>query len=192
MRRIAVILAAAALVSGCQSVRDNLTRQQPNPGPCPTALSLHEAHRLVEFTGQDITFSNVGFTAEILNVTSTCRYTDERADPISMSMEIRMAFGRGPAATGSQKTYEYFIATTRRDSVVLDKQTFTIPVTFPSGQNRVEVVERIETISIPRATPTTSGGNFEVLTGFVLTPEQIEYNRSGQRFRVDVDGREAQ
>lgn len=184
MRRIAALIAMSMLVTGCQSVRDTLGEDEPNPGPCPTALSLYDAHRLVEFKGEDIVYENVGFTGEILNVVRFCEYTDRRASPIEMDLGIRFAFGRGPAAEGSTYTYEYFVAVTRRDEVVIDRQTFPITVRFEPGEDRVEVLQEFENMLIPRAEATTSGGNFEVIVGFELTEEQLEFNRSGMRFRV--------
>ncbi|RZJ85685.1 MAG: Tat pathway signal sequence domain protein, partial [Brevundimonas sp.] len=41
-------------------------------------------------------------------------------------------------------------------------------------------------IVIPRAGVDTSGGNFEILVGFDVTPEMAEFNRSGSRFRVNA------
>ncbi|MFN3835431.1 MAG: membrane lipoprotein lipid attachment site-containing protein [Glycocaulis sp.] len=187
MRRIAIILTAVLVLSGCQGVRDRLGNQRPNPGPCPNALSLYDAHRLVEFRGDEQVLSNVGFTGEILNVSGLCTYTDRSATPIDMQMAIRFAFGRGPAADASEKTYYYFIAVTRTDDAVIERQVFPVTVRFPADQNRVELVQEIGTITIPRATPTTSGSNFEVIVGFELTPEQVEFNRSGLRFRVPVE-----
>ena len=39
---------------------------------------------------------------------------------------------------------------------------------------------------IPRADDSISGVNFEVIVGFELTPQQLEFNRSGNRFRLDA------
>lgn len=186
MRRIAALIAVSMLVSGCSSVRDTLAEDEPNPGPCPTALSLYDAHRVVEIRGDQVTYENVGFTGEILNVVRFCEYTDRRASPIEMDMGIRFAFGRGPAAEGRTHTYQYFVAVTRRDNAVIERQTFPITVNFPPGEDRVEVVQEFENMLIPRADATTSGGNFEVIVGFELTEEQLEFNRSGMRFRVDA------
>ena len=33
---------------------------------------------------------------------------------------------------------------------------------------------------------TDSGENFEILVGFELTPEQLQFNRDGRRFRIDA------
>lgn len=187
MRSIAAVFAAALVLSGCQSVRDRLDGPQPNPGPCPNALSLYDAHRLVEFRGEEQVLGNVGFTGEILNVAGTCTYTDARVSPIDMQMAIRFAFGRGAAAEGSEKTFYYFVAVTRTDRVVIAREVFPVTVRFAPGETRVELTEEISTITIPRAEATTSGSNFEVIVGFELTPEQVEFNRSGLRFRVPVE-----
>lgn len=182
MRSIAVIAAAAALLSGCQSLREVVEDPEPNIGPCPSALSLYDAHRVVEFTGDEVVYGNIGYTGEILAVRSLCSYYGER--PILANLEIDMGFGRGPAAVGTENTYDYFVAITRRDRAVIHKESFPVRVRFREGEDRVFMTETIDAISIPRATPDTSGQNFEILVGFELTEEQIAYNRSGQRFRV--------
>ncbi|PWE17649.1 hypothetical protein DDZ18_08295 [Marinicauda salina] len=184
--RLAACLAAALALTGCQTVRDTLGSPEPNPGPCPNALSLYDAHRLVEIEGDDPVFENVGFTGEILDVASRCRYTDRQASPIDVSMAIRFAFGRGPAAEGREHTYNYFVTVTRRDTAVIDKQVFPITVRFDRDEDRVLVTEEFDSIRIPRAEADTSGANFEIIVGFELTDEQLEFNRSGLRFRVDA------
>lgn len=184
MRRIAALLTASMFLAGCESVRDVVGDDEPNPGPCPTAVSLYDAHRVVNLQGEEMVYENVGFTGEILNVVSFCSYTDRRASPIDMEMGIRFAFGRGPAAQGREHTYHYFVAVTRKDSVVIEREVFPITVTFPRGEDRVELTHTFDDIEIPRADATTSGGNFEVIVGFELTEEQLEFNRSGMRFRV--------
>jgi hypothetical protein len=182
VRSFAALAAAAGLLAGCQSVSNVLDSPEPNIGPCPSALSLYDAHRLVEINGEEITYENVGFTAEIIGVRSFCSYYGER--PILANLEIDMGFGRGPAARGDAHTYEYFVAVTRRDMAVIHKETFPVRVEFDAGEDRVYLTEEIEAISIPRAEEGTSGVNFEIIVGYELTPEQIEFNRSGQRFRV--------
>jgi len=184
--RAALCCLSVLVLAGCQSVRDSLGDPEPNPGPCPSALSLYDAHRYVDVRGDELIYENVGFTGEILNVASLCRYTDRDARPIEAELAVRMAFGRGPAADASTHTYRYFVAVTRTDSAVIDKQVYDIPVTFPRGQDRVVVTETFERIAIPRANETTSGANFEIIVGFELTESQIEFNRSGLRFRVDA------
>ena len=182
MRSFAILAAAAFMITGCQTVAEVFTDPVPNIGPCPSALSLYDAHRIVELDGGEVRYENVGFTGEILGVRSLCSYYGER--PIVANLVLDMAFGRGPAAHGDTHVYEYFVAVTRRDIGVIEKQVFPINVRFRAGEDRVYLTETIDAISIPRANADTSGVNFEILTGFELTPEQLAFNRSGQRFRV--------
>ncbi|QNL19259.1 hypothetical protein HXX25_08010 [Hyphobacterium sp. CCMP332] len=181
--RLFVPLIAIALV-GCNTVDRVFSEAPDNPGPCPSALALYDAHRVVELTQLPATIDSVGFTGEINGVRSLCRYFN--LEPINANLEIDFGFGRGPAAQGSTHTYTYFVAVTRRDSVVIHREEFPITVRFEPGQDRVFLTETISRISIPRATETTSGTNFEIIVGFDLTPEQIAWNRAGQRFRVDA------
>ena len=103
-----------------------------------------------------------------------------------MTIDLDFALGRGPAAQGDRKTYEYFVAVTRRNTVVIEKKYFTLDVDFKPGQDRVHVRDRIDKLVIPRATETLSGANFEVLVGFKLTEEQLDFNMQGKRFRIDA------
>ncbi len=173
-------LGAATLgLSACQQLDTT-----PNVGPCPVAGVLFDVERLVEVEGEEL-HANIGYTGSIEGVNSYCRYVDD--NPITMELEIEFAFGRGPKAQGQQKTFEYFVAVTRRDRVVLAKQVAPITVKFGANQDVVRVTEKVEGIVIPRATPTVSGTNFEVLVGFELTPEQLAFNRAGKRFRMQVE-----
>jgi hypothetical protein len=103
-----------------------------------------------------------------------------------MSIDIDMAFGRGPAATSERQTYRYWVAVTRRGVAPIEKAYFDVDVRFPRNEVVVNRTEHIEHIVIPRATPDLSGENFEILVGFELTPEQLAFNRDGRRFRIDA------
>lgn len=183
---LAAMLAISIGLSGCSTAKKVLEvgeEAEKNPGPCPVAFSLYEASRLVEFKGSE-SFKNVGFTAEINKVRSLCRYVGD--GPISSDLTLDIAFGRGPAASGRTATYQYFVAVTRKDIEVIEKQIFPITVTFPEGVDIVELTEEVGEIIIPRANENTSGANFEIIVGFELTQEQIAFNADGKRFRVSA------
>ena len=182
----ALVLIAALGLSGCRTAKEVLAvgeAAEKNPGPCPEAFALYKASRLVEFRGAEA-YANVGFTAEIEKVRSLCRYVGD--SPISADLTLDIAFGRGPAAQESQATYQYFVAVTRKNIDVIEKQTFPISITFPAGEDVVYATENVGEIIIPRANDTTSGANFEIIVGFELTPEQIAFNADGKRFRVSA------
>ncbi|HEY0435208.1 MAG TPA: Tat pathway signal sequence domain protein [Phenylobacterium sp.] len=155
-----------------------------NAGPCPFVKTLYDAGRYVEFKDDKEASANVGFTGEIQGVSAGCQYKDE--EPIHLTMDILFELGKGPEAQGQSKTYHYWIAVTDRNREVITRQDFTLPVTFPSGKDRVYMTDAINNITIPRGTSTTSGANFEILVGFDVTPKMAEFNRLGKRFRVNA------
>lgn len=157
---------------------------RPNAGPCPLMGVLYESSRIVEFAEPGVErYANIAYTGEVQGVRGLCRYVDD--DPIRMAIEIDMAFGRGPAASGDTRNYRYWVAVTRRGRAPIEKQYFDVQARFRGDEPVVTAAERIESIVIPRANSNVSGENFEILVGFDLTPEQLQFNRDGKRFRVD-------
>ena len=157
-------------------------RRRANAGPCPYVKILYDAARYVELEGGRAAVANVGYTGEIEGISSDCEYRE--ADPSRVDMDVLFNLGRGPQATGEQRTYRYWIAVTERNNAILSKEYFDLPVNF-EGQRTASVTEK-RTIVIPRAGIETSGSNFEILVGFDVTPEMAEFNRSGSRFRVNA------
>ncbi len=158
--------------------------QLRNAGPCPFVKVLYDAARYVELKDNKETAAAVGYTGEFEGLSSTCAY--KSADPIKVQIELLFGLGKGPTATSSQHTYRYWIAVTDRNNEVIAKEYFNLPVTFAAGQDRALITDRIEGIVIPRIKPTVSGANFEVLVGFDVTPEMVEFNRLGKRFRPNA------
>lgn len=158
-------------------------RQRPNAGPCPYVRILYDAARYVEFEGGQQTLAAVGYTGEIEGVEADCTYRE--ADPIEIDINILFQLGRGPQAQSDQRTYRYWIAVTERDSAILAKEYFDLPVDF-NGRDRTFVTEEIRRLTIPRRDISVSGANFEVLVGFEVTPEMAEFNRAGARFRANA------
>jgi hypothetical protein len=155
-----------------------------NAGPCPYVKVLYDAARYVELKDNKESTAAVGYTGEIQSLSAGCAY--KSSDPIKVQMEILFALGRGPLATSDHKTYRYWVAVTDRNRDVLSKAYFNLPVTFLPGQDRVLITDTLKGISIPRADEKVSGGNFEVLVGFDVTPEMAAFNRDGKRFHANA------
>ncbi|MDP3748365.1 MAG: Tat pathway signal sequence domain protein [Phenylobacterium sp.] len=155
-----------------------------NAGPCPYVKVLYDAARYVEFKDNREASANVAYSGEIQGISAGCQYKD--SDPIKVTMEVLFELGRGPQATADTKSYRYWVAVTKRNDSVITKQYFDLPVKFAEGQDRIYATEEIGQITIPRATATTSGGNFEILVGFDVTPQMAAFNRDGKRFRVNA------
>jgi hypothetical protein len=158
--------------------------QLRNAGPCPFVKVLYDAGRYVEFKNGKEASADVGYSGEIQGISAGCAYKDDQ--PITVAMEVLFELGKGPQAEGSSKTYRYWVAVTKRNQAVIEKKYFDLPVKFAPGQDRLYVTEQIGEITIPRASVTTSGSNFEVLVGFDVTPQMAEFNREGKRFRLNA------
>ena len=143
----------------------------------------------MEFKDGKEASSSVGYTGEIQKLASGCAY--KGLEPIHIEVEVLFAFGRGPQAASANKTYRYWIAVTDRNQAILAKEYFDIKADFPQGQDRILMTDRINDITIPRATNVVSGGNFEVLVGFDVTPEMADFNRLGKRFHVNAGAQTA-
>ncbi len=155
-----------------------------NAGPCPFVKVLYDAGRYIEFKDNVEASANVAYTGEIDNISSNCAY--KGSEPIKVTMNVLFELGRGPQARDSRKTYRYWVAVTDRNHAVIDKDYFDLPVSFPAGQDRVSVVEKFAAVTIPRATSKVSGANFEILTGFEVTPQMADFNRQGKRFKANA------
>ncbi|MEL6569930.1 MAG: hypothetical protein AAFQ22_16075 [Pseudomonadota bacterium] len=177
-------LAGAAMLAGCDTiVRDALDTRQ-NAGPCPSAASLYESARVVKLEDGE-NFGNITYTGEITDVRLFCRYVGDA--PLYAQLELDFAFGKGPNASDNQHVYTYWVAVTRRNGNVLAKERFATQADF--SDSKVDAVtETVSRITIPRADESISGANFEILVGFELTEEQLQFNRDGKRFRLDAQG----
>lgn len=71
---------------------------------------------------------------------------------------------------------------TRRDSEVIEKVQYQLPVEF-GGEDMKVIDDEIDEIVIPRANKDISGANFEIVVGFALTPQQALFNRSGKSLK---------
>jgi hypothetical protein len=181
-KALAATLIAAAGLTACSSdaAKEARAARERNPAPCPNIVVLNDAARLVEFVG-DAALENVAWSAEIMDVSLSCRYFTDR--PIEAKVDLKIAFGRGPAAEATAKEFSYFVAVTRTDQEVIAKENFTVPVQFKDGRDVALIEQKIEELIIPRKAETTSGTNFEIVVGMVLTREQALYNRSGKSLK---------
>lgn len=181
MRAQFLLLAAAALTA-CSSAGNERRKAAlaKNPAPCPNVIVLEDAARLVDFSGEE-RIEDVAYSAEIVDIRLDCRYFADK--PIKASVRIDFAFGRGPKGESAKHDFSYFVAVTRRNSEVIEKAEFVIPVNFGAPGSVRTARETIDEIVIPRASEKTSGTNFEVVVGLSLSAKQAIYNRSGKSLK---------
>ena len=145
------------------------------PMRCPRINILGEANRITVFApggGRDLT--DVEYTAEFRAIESDCDL-DKGDRIVEASTEFQVVATRGPAARNRQIELPIFVALTRADGVV-DKRQYPLKIIFPQGEDRIAVFDAIEGTRI-YLDPGESGSEYEILVGFQLTRNQLEYNR---------------
>ena len=167
--RSAFGLILALGVAGC-SVFSNTP-----PPPCPAASIVDDASRVSVFKdgpGRDLI--DVQFEGEIDAIESDCDL-NRAGDEITTRTGVRIVATRGPAAEGTEVSFSFFVAVIDRNQQVLARERFDSVLVFDPSQRRIGVVEEIEEL-IPLPVG-LSGADYEVLVGFELTAEQLEFNR---------------
>jgi hypothetical protein len=183
VRSIGIVLAALALLagSGCSSSSDK------RPPLCPRVAVLSDAAALTRFAdgaGQDLV--DVDFQVEVSDILSGCKYvTTEGKEPvIVVAMAPVLVAIRGPANRDRAAQFEYFVSVIDADRTVLNKQIFAVSVNFPGNLTRVTLSDNDPpvTVDIPLAAG-RAATDYQILVGFQLSPDQLEYNRRRQSNR---------
>lgn len=166
------ILAAAVIaLSGC-GLLDEKKRY-----PCPKAFVLNDAGSLVRFkpgAGRDIT--DVLFEARIGDFAGTCEYDEKKKKGVSLEMNVVVDLRRGPASTSPDVEFEYFVAIPSFLPKPAGKSVFPVKGRFEPDQTRLIYRDSVR-MFIPLDDP-NDGGSLEVVVGFQLTPEEIQFNKS--------------
>ncbi|GGG33812.1 hypothetical protein GCM10010964_22180 [Caldovatus sediminis] len=175
-RRAAALVPALvvlALAAGCggEGSRPVL------PATCPRIGILAEAADLLRFrpgAGQDLSALEVG--ARVTGFDARCDYAN-RGRALEVRLTVDMEAERGPASQARSAELPWFVAVTdAAGEAILNKREFATRVGFPPNVGRTRA--RSEEISI--MLPLGDGrrlGDYALLIGFQLTPEELAANR---------------
>ena len=164
---IAALALAACAIPGLTEEKDQKAEL------CPSASILGNAEQVVQFkegSGRDLI--DVMFQAEIGKLTMSCRYLKGR---VVTDLSFELIAERGPAARSRNGDFDYFVAISDVKGRVLAKETFRSRIGFPENRRRAGILEEIEQ-SIPLR-KNEDGGGYEILVGFQLSEDQLQYNR---------------
>lgn len=145
------------------------------PLPCPDAVRIVDASRMVGFEGFGRDLTDVRFEAELEGLRLSCEYDDAVLEVV---LEVSMAALRGPANRSRLAVIDYFVAITDADRNILVRETFDLKIPFEGNRTRILVTDEV-TPRIPLA-PGKTGADYLIYVGFSLTPEQLRYNRRAQ------------
>jgi hypothetical protein len=140
---------------------------------CPRIGILREAAEATTFrpgAGRDAT--DVAYRARIVDYGGRCAID---AGMVEVELDLRMAALRGPGAAGDRIGYQYFVAVTDPAQNILAREAFDVDFVFEGRPQAGSLEQLTQRIPLPRG---VDGRNYEILVGFALTPEQVEWNRT--------------
>lgn len=144
------------------------------PPPCPKVSIISDGATVTRFregTGRDLT--DVTAQGQIVDVAVACDY-DRRG--VDVALQVAIAAVRGPADRSRVAEFDYFVAVADPQRNILAKEVFRVGFRFPQNEQRVGTVEEIEP-RIPLKAR-ADGVDYQIVVGFQLTPEEIEWNRT--------------
>lgn len=175
---IAAVLIAGLGLAGCQTV--HLSDLNPfsggdEPQPCPNAGTLADAVTITEFgrgTARDE--SNIIYSAKIERTHFEC---DVVGGQVRGRIVLLGTLTLGRKGQSGPVSLPIFVALTRNRSDVVSKRFDEIEFEVERGATTAQFEKAIDdyTFNVGGGETTV---DYEILTGFNLTPEQIEYNRT--------------
>lgn len=167
-----------SVVQVANPVKEEKKKLPVYDGTCPPVSARPDLVHLVEFY-DPTTPSDKTKISEItmLNVQNTCRIEN---GGLVMQIDILLSGKTGPKARvkpGDKPSfaYPYFVAVTDAMGNVVSKEIFAASIGYGTDKNELTITESIfQNMPFPDA---TMGQTYNVIVGFQLTPEQLEYNR---------------
>ncbi len=172
--RVCVLLGVSLILAACGSSR-------PVTGAakgCPEVAVLADAAKLVRFRpGAGRQIDDVDYQAEVTSVSLGCK---KKGKALELDMTVAMTAERSASGSSRVQPMRFFVAVTRGKELV-SKKVFDAPAEFPRNSRFVSLTQEIEALSVPTP-PKVKPTAFEVLVGFDLTREEVNYNRSARGF----------
>lgn len=168
--------ALLALAGGCNSTVDMASY------PCPAVLPVRDAAYMTKFEGNSQDLSDTLFEAKIDAVMPAKNCVYQLADDgNSIVYDIRVQFlaQRGPKEREGAAKFDYFVAVTGPGGKRLAREVFPAEIPFENAATQAGIVEEIQP-TIPLK-PGENGDYYRVYVGFMLTEQELAYNRKNPR-----------
>ena len=160
-----------ALLAACGPGRNEF------PPPCPRTAILAEAadfdrYRSGGSSPHDLT--DLELHGHIVGIGGACMIPGSNKGSLSVAVSVTVELTRGPAMQGRSADISYFVTEMQGDAII-DKQVLVSTVAFPPNVDRMTLASGDLNMALP-VTPEKSGASYTLLTGFQLTPEEMDAN----------------
>jgi len=183
LRLFALLALPLALVS-CQRLGERLGFRDPpmvlaEAGPpCPSTAVLSDAVTVTKLRSGAPTNAanpaNVVLAAEMSRAELECEYDAER-NSVSIDVNFAVRATRGPAAMGADPELDYFIAIVDAQGNLLTKNIFKSQPVL-NGRIPGQYTQNVSNFVFQLAMDMRPI-DYQLLTGFQLTPAELAYNR---------------
>jgi hypothetical protein len=177
------VFVLAMPLAGCETL--GLSTPSPeerfamDTGPiCPVTAVLADAVTVTKLKPGTQTAApnpaNVVFTAEMSQAKLDCSY-NRNANRLTVDINFAVKATRGPAATGPDPQVDFFVAVVDIDNNIVSKTVFHGEADL-RGRNSNTYTQKVNDFAVPLAMDKRPS-DYEILTGFQLTPDELAYNR---------------
>jgi hypothetical protein len=184
MRRLPLLTLLPLLLplTGCETL--GLTTPSPpdfaqEMGPiCPSTGVLSDAVTVTKLRPGTQAASpspaNIAFTAEMSQAKLDCNY-NRGQNKLSVDINFAVKATRGPAAMGADPQLDFFVAVVDADNNVLSKTVYHGKPDMAGRPTNV-YTQSVDNFPVPLGMDKRPY-DYEILTGFQLTPDELAYNR---------------
>ena len=184
MRRLPLLtlLLLSMPLAGCQTL--GLSSPSPDElvadtGPiCPSTAVLSDAVIVTKLKPGTLASvpnpANVAFTAEMSQAKLDCNY-DRSQNKLSVDINFAVKAARGPAATGTDPQVDFFVAIVDADNNIISKIVYHGKPDM-AGRTTNIYTQSVRNFAVPLGMDKRPY-DYEILTGFQLTPDELAYNR---------------
>jgi hypothetical protein len=182
-RRILALLALPLALSACQRIGQRLGFVEPpmpilDGGPvCPSTAVLSDAVTVTKLRAgapMNPDPQNVVLSAEMSQAQLECEYDGER-NALTINLDFAVRATRGAAASGPDPELEYFIAMVDAQGTLLTKNIFKSRPDL-NGRTAGQYTQSVDNFVFQLAMDARPA-DYQLLTGFQLTPAELAYNR---------------
>jgi hypothetical protein len=178
-----LIISLALPLAGCETL--GLSTPAPDPtlvdmGPiCPATAVLSDAVTVTKLKpgtppGQPNP-ANIAFTAEMSQAKLDCNYNRDQ-NRLSVDINFAVKAARGPAAAGPDPQLDFFVAVVDVDNNIISKNVYH-GLPDLNGKASFVYTQNVSNFPVPLAMDKRPY-DYEILTGFQLTPDELAYNRA--------------
>jgi hypothetical protein len=147
---------------------------------CPIPAILVDTSTITVFrAGTTPDLANELYSVRLISAEADCVYNNSTSI-VRASMDLTFKATRAPSSEGATYTVPYFVAVHEREKIFA-KRTYNLRFSFAPGAATATVKQAPEQTRILIQNGKLPW-NYQLLSGFQMTPEQIEYNQKKARY----------